>query len=84
MCLVTGRVTVVNAYATIRKETSFQAVCFHQKSKKPTTGQLKNSYLSMRVKLHNFVPAMAICYTKLKIGNIGKEMIVGDWNGNIV
>jgi len=40
------------------KEGSFQAACFHQKSKKPTTGRFKNSYPSTLVKLE---------YAKLKI-----------------
>lgn len=69
MCLVTGRENAVNAYDIIWNETSFQAACFHQKSKKPTTDQLKNSYPSTPVKLE---------YAKLKIPNMGRKIVVGD------
>jgi len=69
MCLVTGRENAVNVYDIIWKEKSFQDACFHQKSKKPTTGQLKNSYPSTLVKFE--------C-VKLKIPNMGRKIVVGD------
>ena len=43
----TGRVNAANAYAITWEEGSFQDACFHQKSKKPTTGPSKNSHPSM-------------------------------------
>jgi len=38
----TGRGSAANAYAITWKEGSFQAACFHQKSKKPTIDPSKN------------------------------------------
>ena len=69
MCLVTRRESAVNVYDIIWKETSFQAACFHLKSKKPTTGPSKNSHPSTLVKLE--------C-TKLKIRDMGRRIVVGD------
>jgi hypothetical protein len=69
MCLVTGRESAANVYNIIWKEKSFQAACFHPKSKKPTTGQLENSYPSTLVKFE--------C-AKLKIQNMGRKIVVGD------
>ncbi len=37
-----GEVTAASAYATIRKETSFPAACFHPKLKKLTIDQSKD------------------------------------------
>ena len=39
---VRGKVSVASAYATIRKETSFPAACFHPKLKKLTIGRSKD------------------------------------------
>jgi len=66
---VTRGEIAVNVYDIIWKETSFQAACFHPKSKKPTTGPLKNSYPSTLVKLE--------C-AKLKIQIMERKMVVGD------
>jgi len=71
----TRRESAVNAYDTTWKVMSFQVVCFHQKSKKPTIGRLENSYLSTLVKFE--------C-AKLKIQNMGRKIVVGDQNGNTV
>jgi len=69
MYLATRRGSVVNVYAITWKVMSFRVACFHQKSKKPMIGRLENLYPSTLVKFE--------C-AKLKIQNMGREIVVGD------